>query len=177
MNSFRGLESQFIDELQEIRREQYGEKPMWAVGPLLPESVWTGNKGNSDGESCLRWLDGQAPASVVYVSFGTLSSLSRQQIHELARGLEASQQPFLWVVRVVDGARFIALDEVQMDWISEILPEGYESQIAGRGFLVRNWAPQLSILSHESTGGFVTHCGWNSTLESISTGVPMVVWP
>ena len=131
MNSFRGLESQFIDELQEIRREQYGEKPMWAVGPLLPESVWTGNKGNSDGESCLRWLHGQAPASVVYVSFGTQSSLSRQQIHELTRGLEASQQPFLWVVRVADGARFTALDEVQMDWISEILPRRANSPSFG----------------------------------------------
>ena len=64
-----------------------------------------------------------------------------------------------------------------MDWISELLPEGYKGRIAGRGFLVRNWAPQLDILSHKATGGFVTHCGWNSTLESINTRVPMVAWP
>lgn len=177
VNSFRGLESQFMDDLQEIRREHYGEKPLWAIGPLLPQSIWTGKKGNSDVGSCLRWLDGQAPASVVYVSFGTLCSLSRQQIQELARGLEASQQPFLWVVRVADTPRFTALDEAQVDWISELLPEGYERRIAGRGFVARNWAPQLYVLSHESTGCFLTHCAWNSTLESISAGVPMVGWP
>jgi cis-zeatin O-glucosyltransferase len=172
MNTFRALESQFM-------REDYCEKPLWAVGPLLPQSIWTAKKGSTslDVESCLRWLDCQHPASVVYVFFGSASSLSRQQLQELARGLEASQQSFLWVVRIADNARFTASDEAQMDWISELLPEGYEGRIAGRGFLVRNWAPQLDILSHKATGGFVTHCGWNSTLESINTGVPMVAWP
>lgn len=172
INSFRSLESQFM-------REDYCEKPLWAIGPLLPQSVWTGTKGNtsSDVESCLKWLDAQHPASVVYVSFGSASSLTRQQLQELARGLEASQRSFLWVVRVADSARFTASEEARMDWISELLPEGYERGIAGRGFLVRNWAPQLDILAHKATGGFVTHCGWNSTLESISAGVPMVAWP
>nr|AJP06364.1 UGT73C [Pinus tabuliformis] len=179
VNSFRFLESQFLDALLDLERqpEDHGQNRLWAVGPLLPQSIWTGKKGNSDVGSCLRWLDGQAPGSVVYVSFGTMSSLSRQQLLELARGLEASQRPFLWVVGVADRARSTALNETQMDWISELLPEGYESRIAGRGLLVKNWAPQLDILSHESTGGFVTHCGWNSTLEGISAGVPMVGWP
>lgn len=177
VNSFRGLEPRFLKDLQQTYEDHYGKKPLWAVGPLLPQSIWTAKKGDSDVGGCLTWLDSQAPASVVYVSFGTTCSLSRQQIQELARGLEASQQPFLWVLKIADEAPSTALDQAQMDWIRELLPEGYEARIAGRAFLARDWVPQLDVLSHESTGAFVTHCGWNSTLESISTGVPMVAWP
>jgi len=130
VNSFRGLESQFMEDLQEIRREHYGEKPLWAIGPLLPQSIWTSKKCNSDLGSCLRWLDGQAPASVVYVSFGSTCSLSRQQIQELARGLEASQQPFLWVVRIADNARFTAGPLLEK--------EGREAEVTGHTDRTRN---------------------------------------
>ncbi|KAK2665015.1 hypothetical protein Ddye_003589 [Dipteronia dyeriana] len=75
-------------------------------------------------------------------------------------GLEASGQNFIWVVK-------------KEDW----LPEGFETRMVGRGLIIRGWAPQVLILDHEAIGGSLTHCGWNSTLESVTTGVPMVTWP
>uniref|UniRef100_A0A0C9S480 TSA: Wollemia nobilis Ref_Wollemi_Transcript_14126_1622 transcribed RNA sequence n=1 Tax=Wollemia nobilis TaxID=56998 RepID=A0A0C9S480_9CONI len=91
--------------------------------------------------------------------------MSTEHIRELAWGLEASGQAFLWVIRP---------DLVQRD--STALPEGYLARIRARGFLV-GWAPQLKVLRHPSVGGFLTHNGWNSTIESISMGVPMIGWP
>eukprot|EP01018_Ginkgo_biloba_P020192 Gb_07987 [translate_table: standard] len=175
-NTFPALEAKYINDLREIKGTV---KPIWTVGPLLPqvplyESSETLKTASADFD-CLRWLDGQAPASVLYVSFGSLSSLCTPQIRQLALGLEASQQPFLWVIRAPDSAIFST--DLQMDWISKMLPEGYEGRLGGRCFVARNWAPQLHILSHKSTGGFLSHCGWNSCLESISLGVPMVAWP
>ncbi|KAI4378801.1 hypothetical protein MLD38_016231 [Melastoma candidum] len=91
---------------------------------------------------------------------------------ELARGLEASGKPFLWVIRPPVG--FNARHEFQSEW----LPEGFEERATASslGLLVRNWGPQLEILSHESTGAFLSHCGWNSTVESLSQGVPIIGW-
>eukprot|EP01018_Ginkgo_biloba_P020193 Gb_07988 [translate_table: standard] len=178
MNSFKDLESGFISELRDEQKEIYGEKPLWAIGPLLPEAFCTGTPIapiNETEAECLRWLDSQAPASVLYVSFGTMASISPQQIRELALGLEDSQQHFLWVLKVADTAFFSA--DPKTDWLCELLPEGYEDRMRGRCLITRNWAPQLHILSHKSTGGFLTHCGWNSTLEGISLGVPMIAWP
>ncbi|KAI0515675.1 hypothetical protein KFK09_008341 [Dendrobium nobile] len=80
----------------------------------------------------------------------------------MALGLEVSKNSFIWVVRSGDN-----------DWV----PEGYEERIKGRGMVIREWAPQLLILNHIAVGGFVTHCGWNSSLEGICAGLPMVTWP
>ncbi|XP_057872137.2 zeatin O-glucosyltransferase [Cryptomeria japonica] len=123
----------------------------------------------------MRWLDTQAPASVLYVSYGSMSSLSATQIRELADGLERSGQPFLWVLRVSDGAHLST--EAEFDLACKFLEQEYTGRLGGRGFIARNWAPQLDILFHTSTGGFLTHCGWNSTMESISAGVGMLAWP
>lgn len=86
---------------------------------------------------------------------------------ELAIGLEASGQPFLWVIRS---------DVVKGEELSSMLPEGFESRTKGRGTIV-SWAPQVAVLEHEAVGGFLTHCGWNSTLESLWVGVPMLACP
>uniref|UniRef100_A0A0C9RJQ7 Glycosyltransferase n=1 Tax=Wollemia nobilis TaxID=56998 RepID=A0A0C9RJQ7_9CONI len=175
LNSFYALESEFINRARE--RLASGGKPVWTVGPLLPQEFLDNGQGlklPTDSEY-LTWLDTQAPASVLYVSFGSVSSLSASEVRELAAGLERSGQPFLWVLRISDSARFST--ESRSEWIQKCLPEGYERRIEGRGVIVRDWAPQLQVLSHKSTGGFLTHCGWNSTLESITAGVPMVAWP
>uniref|UniRef100_A0ACD5VLA1 Uncharacterized protein n=1 Tax=Avena sativa TaxID=4498 RepID=A0ACD5VLA1_AVESA len=120
-----------------------------------------------DADSCIRWLDTKQPGSVVYVSFGTLIRFSPAELHELARGLDLSGKNFVWV-----------LGRTGPD-SSEWMPERFADLIArgDRGFIIRGWAPQMLILNHPALGGFVTHCGWNSTLESVSGGVPMVTWP
>jgi len=114
---------------------------------------------------CLTWLDTRKPCSVLYVCLGSLAVLSNEELLEFAWGLASSNQSFLWVVRpdIVHGE-------------SAILPKEFIEETKDRGLLV-GWAPQIKVLSHPSVGGFLTHSGWNSTLESISAGVPMMCWP
>ncbi|WMV11547.1 hypothetical protein MTR67_004932 [Solanum verrucosum] len=121
-----------------------------------------------DGSECLTWLDEQPRGSVLYISYGSGGTLSHEQLIEVAKGLEMSEQRFLWVVRcpIQDSTNPL-----------EFLPKGFLEKTKGFGLVVPNWAPQTRILSHESTGGFLTHCGWNSTLESVVHGVPLIAWP
>jgi UDP:flavonoid glycosyltransferase YjiC (YdhE family) len=116
-------------------------------------------------------LDSHPPSSVIYISFGTLARISVSQTQELALGLEASGHPFIWAVRP-------PADQVA-DASSDFLPEGFEKRMNEKkqGLLIRGWAPQLLILSHPSIGGFISHCGWNSIVESMSQGVPIIGWP
>ena len=124
----------------------------------------------------------QPSESVIYVSFGSGGTLSKSQIAELAWGLELSQQRFIWVVRPpidndVHGSYFSNThDEIETPNYN-YLPEGFVTQTHKMGMLVPTWAPQEMILAHKSVGGFLTHCGWNSVLESILNGVPMIAWP
>lgn len=111
---------------------------------------------------------------MLYVSFGTTTAMEDQQIKELAFGLARSQQKFIWVLRDADKADvFAAGTSLRID----ILPESYEAMIGDGGLVIREWAPQLEILNHPATGGFMTHCGWNSCMESITAGVPVAAWP
>lgn len=130
--------------------------------------------------NCLTWLDGQSRGSVLFVCFGSGGTLSSRQTNELALGLEKSEQRFLWVVRPPnDKAANAAYFKVnrQNESSFDFLPEGFLSRTRDRGLVVASWAPQAQILSHDSTGGFLTHCGWNSILESLVNGVPLIVWP
>ncbi|KAK1358902.1 UDP-glycosyltransferase 73B4 [Heracleum sosnowskyi] len=81
--------------------------------------------------------------------------------------LPASEQQFIWVVRK-------GTNDKETE---DSMPEGFEERTKGKGLIIRGWAPQMLILDHKAVGGFVTHCGWNSTLEGIAAGVPMVTWP
>ncbi|ESW25273.1 hypothetical protein PHAVU_003G021900 [Phaseolus vulgaris] len=145
-----------------------------AVGPLVKKAEG-GKKG-----AVLQWLDGQPDESVIYVSFGSGGTMSENQMREVALGLELSRQRFVWVVRPpcegdASGAFFDVASGV--DSAVGYLPEGFVERTEGVGVVVSLWAPQAEILEHPATGGFVTHCGWNSVLESVESGVPMVAWP
>ncbi|KAL6615655.1 hypothetical protein ACP70R_037925 [Stipagrostis hirtigluma subsp. patula] len=166
-NSFHELEPDYFQHYTATLGRR-----AWLVGPVALASKDVATRGAGDGlspdaEGCLRWLDAKPAGSVVYVSFGTLSHFTPAERRELARGLDLSGKSFVWVVG--------AADTDEPEW----MPEGFAELMARgeRGLLIRGWAPQMLILNHPAVGGFVTHCGWNSTLEAVSAGVPMVTWP
>ncbi|VVB14294.1 unnamed protein product [Arabis nemorensis] len=148
--------------------------PVWPVGPVLfsPDRKSAGSR--STEEAVRAWLDSKPDHSVLYVCFGSMNSISQTHMLELAMALESSEKNFIWVVRPPIGAE--ANREFEM---KEYLPEGFEERIkmSERGFIVKKWAPQVDILSHKATSVFFSHCGWNSILESISQGVPLLGWP
>ena len=146
---------------------------VWSVWRDSAGKRVTGKTPGVLPEACVEWLDAHPPSSVLYVSFGSQNSVSAPQMTALAAGLEAARRPFIWVLRPPVG--FDVNGEFRAEW----LPEGFEERMGGSGLglLVRNWAPQLDILSHESVGAFVTHCGWNSVTESLRRGVPLISWP
>ncbi|KAF3667296.1 Zeatin O-xylosyltransferase [Capsicum annuum] len=162
--------STFLDLLAQL--VSILNKKQWAIGPILP-TKHLDQISNRDN-ICLNWLDKQPPNSVLYVSFGTLTSFSDEQIKELAMGLERSKQKFMWVLRDADeGVLFTG--ESRTERLE--LPEGVEERVKGVGLVIRDWAPQPEILAHLSTGGFMSHCGWNTCFESISMGVSVAAWP
>ncbi|KAL5719883.1 cis-zeatin O-beta-D-glucosyltransferase [Ranunculus cassubicifolius] len=171
-NTCRVTEARFIDLL--AQEKILGNKKQWAIGPLNPVSVHSEGGDSQGRHNSLNWLDRQPNNSVLYVSFGTLTSMSREQITELAIGLELSKQRFIWVLRDADKGDIFAQEKKSR---KIELPHGYEERLKGVGLIVRDWAPQLQILAHPSTGGFVSHCGWNSCMESLSMGVPIAAWP
>eukprot|EP00262_Sarcandra_glabra_P013006 TRINITY_DN3492_c0_g1_i1.p1 TRINITY_DN3492_c0_g1~~TRINITY_DN3492_c0_g1_i1.p1 ORF type:complete len:470 (-),score=25.70 TRINITY_DN3492_c0_g1_i1:88-1497(-) len=173
VNTFEALESGAIKGLKE---EGEHKVPVYPVGPLI--QIGSG-AGGSDGCECLRWLDEQPRGSVLFVSFGSGGTLSLEQLNELALGLEMSEQRFLWVVRSphdkAANASFFSAESIKDPF--DFLPEGFLTRTKGFGLVVPSWAPQIQVLSHVSTGGFLTHCGWNSVLESVVHGVPLIAWP
>ncbi|OIT21525.1 PREDICTED: scopoletin glucosyltransferase-like [Nicotiana attenuata] len=165
VNSFYELEPYYVKHW-----ELKGRKA-WHIGPV---SLY--NKDNEDkaqrghGTSfcehqCLDWLNTKEPKSVIYICFGSMSVFSSTQLLEIAMALEASNQQFIWATQD-------AINEEQT-W----MPEGFEEKLKGQGLIIKGWVPQVLILDHEAIGGFVTHCGWNSLLEGVTAGVPMVTWP
>lgn len=166
--------------LQHLRK--YLELPVWSVGPLLPPSsalkglnskYRAGKESGIALEECIEWLDLKDEKSVLYISFGSQNTISASQMMALAEGLEESEKTFIWVIRPPFG--FDMNGEFKEEW----LPKGFEERmrLSKRGLLVHKWGPQLEILSHKSTGAFLSHCGWNSVLESLSQGVPIIGWP
>ncbi|GMH02863.1 hypothetical protein Nepgr_004702 [Nepenthes gracilis] len=168
-NNFYELEPAYVDYYRKVSGRR-----TWQIGPVslcnrsIEDKVQRGKKASIDEYDCMKWLDSKELNSVIYICFGSLARLSASQLREIAIALEASEQQFIWVVRGCS-------DQESND--QEWFPRDFERRIEGKGLIIRGWAPQVLILEHESTGAFVTHCGWNSTLEGISAGLPMVTWP
>ncbi|XP_034685265.1 UDP-glycosyltransferase 74F2-like [Vitis riparia] len=165
VNSFYKLEDSVVDAMSKVCT-------LLTIGPTIP-SFFSDKRVNDDmayglnffkahqSETCIEWLSSKPKGSVVYVSFGSMASLSEEQMGELAWGLKGSSHYFLWVVRASEEAK---------------LPKGFINEASEKGFLVR-WCPQLEVLASNAIGCFFTHCGWNSTSEALTLGVPMVGMP
>ncbi|KAH9302836.1 hypothetical protein KI387_014419 [Taxus chinensis] len=159
VNTLDGVDAEYVRYLEET-----SGKPAWPIALPLRNP----QKGVQNESECIRWLDTQEQNSVLFVSFGSQLFLSEGQIKALARGIEASEQPFIWSIKDPVGSNINSC---------EFLPEGFVEATKDRGMVVHGWVPQQAILFHPSTACFMSHCGWNSTLESVCAGVSMVVWP
>ncbi|TVT98005.1 hypothetical protein EJB05_56722, partial [Eragrostis curvula] len=179
VNTCRAIEGEFLDVLAGIPSSD-GHK-LFAVGPLnpvlLPDASGSARALTARARhECLDWLDKQPPSSVLYVSFGTTSSLREEQVRELAAALRGSGQRFIWVLRDAD------LADMREAAANARLAAAAASELGdatarGAGVVVTGWAPQLEILAHGATAAFMSHCGWNSTVESLSHGKPVLAWP
>ncbi|XP_065847217.1 7-deoxyloganetin glucosyltransferase-like [Euphorbia lathyris] len=169
VNTFDELEDQVLKHLSSIL-----PNPIYTVGPIqfLLQNNREKNGVNSiktnlwkDQSGYLEWLDSKQPKSVVYVNFGSITTMTFKQLVEFAWGLANSKKEFLWIIRP---------DVVNGD--STIVPVKFLEEVKERGFLA-SWCQQEEVLSHFAIGGFLTHAGWNSTLESLCGGVPVICWP
>ncbi|XP_042490158.1 UDP-glycosyltransferase 88F3-like [Macadamia integrifolia] len=156
--------------------------PVYYIGPLIADAHGRAEGGDGGGTvECLSWLDAQPSRSVVYLCFGSRGTFSAAQLKEIAIGLERSGKRFLWVVRspplTEEEVRTRSSGRYGEPDLGALLPEGFLGRTKDRGLVVKTWAPQVEVLSREAVGGFVTHCGWNSVLEAVYAGMPMVAWP
>ncbi|KAL6174824.1 hypothetical protein ACLB2K_051469 [Fragaria x ananassa] len=176
INSFVDLQPGAFRAFRE-QGQGLGLPPIYPVGPITTET------GSTDWDANARlkyWLNEQPNESVLFISFGSGGTISREQMNELALGLEKSGVRFLWNFRCPNetskNAAYFDDHRSSID-PSSVLPQGFLHRTKDVGLVVTSWVPQVLILSHGSIGGFLSHCGWNSTLESIVNGVPMIAWP
>ncbi|MCE3050662.1 hypothetical protein HAX54_047773 [Datura stramonium] len=159
VNSFYELESVYVDYSNRISSPK-----LWCIGPFCAfHEPPKEQQGNSEKPSYIKWLDGmlEQEMAVLYVAFGTQAEISHEQFKEIKIGLEKSEVNFLWVVRKN----------------TEEVDDGFENRVKNRGLVVTEWVDQKEILSHGSVQGFLSHCGWNSVIESICAKVPILAWP
>ncbi|XP_054803313.1 UDP-glycosyltransferase 83A1-like [Prosopis cineraria] len=173
MRGNKALESTdwvICNSTQELEPQTFAFSPnIFPIGPLqarknnhtdhLAGSFWPADS------TCMNWLDLQQDKSVIYVAFGSIAIFDHNQLQELALGLELSNKPFLWVVRSDINK------EANYDFLKE-----FEERLSSRGKVI-GWAPQQKVLNHRSIACFLSHCGWNSTLEGLINGVPFLCWP
>ncbi|CAM6091992.1 unnamed protein product [Calypogeia fissa] len=182
INTFYELEEEVIQAIvnpsplsgfkdNKVMGKVYPVGPLVSTSPKLRSNVFVQELKDSGDES-ISWLDTQPPSSVLYVAFGTIAKLNAADISELALGLEGSDQRFLWVLPQREFS-----PEEKTSSILDVLPQGFQARVGDRGHIVTGWAPQQQILAHWAIAGFLTHAGWNSCLESITNGVPLICCP
>ncbi|MCE0482398.1 hypothetical protein HAX54_041149 [Datura stramonium] len=158
VKTYRDFEGKYMNYLSNLV-----SKKIVPVGSLVQESI-----DQDDHEEITQWLDKKEKCSTVFVSFGSEYFLSKEQRHAVAEGLELSKVNFIWVIRFPQGEGIN---------IRDALPEGFLERVGERGMVMEGWAPQATILQHPSIGGFVSHCGWSSFMESMKFGVPIIAMP
>ncbi|CAN6720647.1 unnamed protein product [Malus baccata var. baccata] len=168
LNTFKSFEQEALDAISSLFPPTYSVGPLNLLFSQIPEdnelkaiasSLWT------EDTECLDWLDTKEPNSVVYVNFGSTTVMTNEQLVEFSWGLANSNKTFLWIIR----PGLVAGD-------TAVVPPEFLEETEGRGKLT-SWCPQEQVLTHPAIGGFLTHSGWNSTLESLCGGVPMICWP
>ncbi|KAK8598348.1 hypothetical protein V6N13_094321 [Hibiscus sabdariffa] len=160
-NTVQELEAATISAL-------HAKVPFYAIGPIFPPGFTKSNVATSlwSESDCTQWLDKKAPGSVLYVSFGSYAHVTKTELIDIARGLALSKVSFLWVLR----PDIVSSDD------ADPLPVGFKEEVSDRAMIVP-WCCQNAVLAHPATGGFLTHCGWNSILESTWCGVPLLCYP
>ncbi|KAH6808763.1 hypothetical protein C2S51_026546 [Perilla frutescens var. frutescens] len=161
LKSCSEIELKYIDYLSVLCK-----KKMVCTGPLIVDGH---DCNDNESAEIMKWLGGKDHSSTVYISFGSECFPSREQIAEIAIGLQLSDVNFLWVIRFPVGARITTIEEE--------LPEGFLEKVKDKGLVISRWVPQTKILGHPSIGGFVSHCGWNSVVETMYFGVPVIAMP
>ncbi|WOG87940.1 hypothetical protein DCAR_0207173 [Daucus carota subsp. sativus] len=160
LRTFREIEGKYVDYISNL-----SQKKTIPVGSLVQESL---QETGDDCTETIQFLNKKDESSVVFVSFGSEYFLTKEEIQEVAYGLELSKLNFIWVIRFPFG---------ENTKLEEALPIGFLDQVGDRGLVVEGWAPQARILRHSSTGGFISHCGWSSIMESMMFGVPVIAMP
>ncbi|KAF3444823.1 hypothetical protein FNV43_RR14516 [Rhamnella rubrinervis] len=164
INSFDGFEPETLAAANNGRVLNH-LPPFLPIGPLQPYEL------KRDKMQCLSWLDSKPAESVVYVSFGSRTAMSKDQIRELSKGLEASGCSFLWVLKTTK------VDKEDEEELQDLLGDSFLDRTKNKGIVVKTWVNQQEILEHPAVGGFITHCGWNSVMEAARRGIPVLAWP
>uniref|UniRef100_A0ACD6AF98 Uncharacterized protein n=1 Tax=Avena sativa TaxID=4498 RepID=A0ACD6AF98_AVESA len=171
VNTFDALEP---DALAALRSGKVvpGFPQVFAVGPLMSSTTTGSDKAVlGTSSSPIAWLDAQPARSVVYVAFGNRNAVVPDQIREIGAGLEASGCPFLWVVKTT------VVDREDNAELKDVLGDGFLVRVQGRGLVTKEWVDQEAVLKHPAIGLSLSHCGWNSVMESAVHGVPLLAWP
>nr|GMC92465.1 anthocyanidin 3-O-glucosyltransferase 2-like [Ipomoea batatas]GME19381.1 anthocyanidin 3-O-glucosyltransferase 2-like [Ipomoea batatas] len=170
VNTFFDLEEYALESLSKDK----SVPPVYPVGPILNLNGYYNKNRESERQILMKWLDDQPASSVVFLCFGSGGTFLEPQVKEIAYALESSGQRFLWALRKPPCPGSLVPTEYTNP--EEVLPEGFLERTQNIGKVI-GWAPQTEVLAHPSVGGFVSHCGWNSILESIWFRIPIATWP
>ncbi|KAK2388602.1 linamarin synthase [Trifolium repens] len=170
INTFEELEDEALNFLRVKNPNIFTIGPLQLLGRHFPEKE-TGFKASGSSlwkndPECIKWLNNWKPRSVLYINYGSIAVMTKYHLNEFAWGIANSKLPFLWIMR----------PDIVIGEEASNLPQEFLDEVKDRGYIT-SWCSQDQVLAHSSVGGFLTHCGWNSTLEAISSCVPTICWP